>query len=87
MMLNYVKISSWQIVCLLFSGLCTTAGQFALTSAYTYAPSREISAYDYSQVIFAALFGFLLFGEIPDIFSVIGYVIIIGVAALNIKKA
>ena len=47
---------------------------------YQHAPARDISVFDYSQIIYAAFFGFLLFGEIPDVWSVIGYVIIIGTA-------
>ena len=34
----------------------------------------------YTQVIFAALLGFIFLGQMPDIFSVIGYIIIIGSA-------
>ena len=37
-----------------------------------------MSIFDYSQLIFAAMFGFVLFGNIPDILSVIGYIIIFG---------
>ena len=54
------------------------AGQFALTAAYTRAPAREISVYDYTQVLFSALFGFFLFGQIPDALSVVGYIVICG---------
>ena len=36
--------------------------------------------FDYSQVIFAALLGFVFLQQIPDYLSVIGYVIIIGSA-------
>ena len=53
-----------------------------MTAAYQHAPARDISVFDYSQIIYAAFFGFLLFGEIPDVWSVIGYVIIIAMAVL-----
>jgi drug/metabolite transporter (DMT)-like permease len=36
--------------------------------------------FDYSQVVYAALFGIILFGEFPDVWSLVGYVIIIGTA-------
>ena len=32
------------------------------------------------EVLFAALWGFLFFGEVSDIYSIIGYVLIIGTA-------
>jgi drug/metabolite transporter (DMT)-like permease len=51
-----------------------------VTAAYTHAPAKEISVYDYSQVIFATIWGMIFLGQQPDIYSVIGYVIIVGVA-------
>lgn len=69
-----------QLLTLLGAGLAAAGGQFSITAAYYYAPAREISVYDYSQIIFAALLGFILFGQVPDGLSVLGYVIIIGVA-------
>jgi len=59
------------------SGLFAAGGQFTITAAYTYAPAGKISIFDYSQIIFATLLGFLLFAEIPDRYSLIGYGLII----------
>lgn len=69
-----------QFLCLLLAGLCGAGGQFSITRAYYYAPAREISVYDYCQVILAALWGFFLFGQVPDYLSVAGYILIIGAA-------
>lgn len=77
---SYEPMSLKQLLLLLGAGLAATGGQLSITAAYTHAPAREISVYDYTQVIFAALWGFLFFGQIPDLWSVIGYVIIIGAA-------
>ncbi len=63
-----------------FAGAAATGGQLSITKAYTKAPAKEISVFDYSQVIFAALLGFVFLQQIPDYLSVIGYVIIIGSA-------
>ena len=65
------------------AGLSATIGQFGITSAYKYAPAKEISVFDYTQVIFAAILGTLFLGELPQAMSFIGYVIIIGVAVLR----
>lgn len=70
----------WQWATLLLAGVCAAGGQFAITAAYTYAPSREISIYDYSQIIFAAIVGFFVFGDIPDLWSFVGYFIISAMA-------
>ena len=68
---------------LILAGLGAMMGQLNITAAYTYAPAKEISVFDYTQVVFAAMWGFLTFGEIPDGWSFLGYVIIIGMALLK----
>ena len=75
-----------QLITLLFAGISAAGGQFAITTAYTYAPAKEISVFDYSQIVFAAALGFLFFHQIPDIYSFIGYIIICGVAIINFVR-
>ena len=69
-------MTMYQIMVLLLAGLAAAGGQFGITFAYTFAPAREISVYDYSQIIFSAIFGFVLFGQLPDLWSWIGYGVI-----------
>ena len=74
--LHYHPMSPSQLGFLLLAGLAASGGQFSITAAYCNAPAREISVYDYSQIIFSALLGFLLFSQVPDFLSVIGYLTI-----------
>lgn len=69
-----------QVAWLLLAGCAASGAQFSVTAAYAHAPAKEISVYDYSQVLFTALWGVLFFTEFPDYLSIIGYVIIIGAA-------
>lgn len=86
-LLNYQPMEPKQWLFLLLTGLAASGGQFCVTAAYTYAPAKEISVYDYSQVIFAAILGFFFLNQVPDLFSIIGYAIIIVVAiAMYIKQ-
>ncbi len=80
---SFVMPSFGQLIMLLLCGLCATGGQFSITTAYTYAPAREISVYDYAQVIFSALLGYWLFDQTPDKWSILGYVVIIVMAVVN----
>ena len=80
---NFIPLKPMQLICLVMAGLSATIGQFGITSAYKYAPAKEISVFDYTQVIFAAILGMLFLGELPQAMSFIGYVIIIGVAVLR----
>lgn len=80
--LNYEPMTGKQLIMLLLAGLAASGGQFGVTYAYKYAPARDISIYDYTQVIFAAILGFIAFGQLPDGMSLIGYGIICGVSVL-----
>lgn len=80
LILNFKPMSAAQFIILLLAGISATGGQLCITRAYTFAPAKEISVFDYTQVIFAAVLGFFFFDQIPDIYSVTGYVIIIGCA-------
>ena len=77
---DYHYMSLTQIGTLLAAGLAAAGGQFTITAAYSCAPAKEISVYDYSQIIFAAGLGFFVFGQIPDLLSWIGYAVICAMA-------
>ncbi len=74
----HAPMTGTQLLFLLLAGVFGCTGQFAITSAYRFAPAKEISVYDYTQVIFSALLGWALFSQLPDRYSVLGYVIICG---------
>lgn len=80
---DFVLPTARQVLFLLLCGVCGAGGQFAITAAYSFAPAREISVYDYSQVIFSAVIGFFVFGQMPDALSVLGYALIIAMAVMN----
>lgn len=83
MLMDFQPLSTRQLLCLLGAGSAAAVGQFTVTAAYKFAPAKEISLFDYSQLLFASIWGLLFFGEIPDGWSVIGYVIIIGMAIVK----
>ncbi len=79
---DYHAMTWQQLGILLLAGLSAAGGQFAITAAYCHAPAKEISVYDYSQIIFSAILGFVIFGQLPDMFSWLGYVTICGMAVM-----
>lgn len=84
---HYTPMKLWQLGYLLLAGLAASGGQFSITAAYAHAPAKEISVYDYSQIIFSSLWGILFLGEFPDSMSIAGYVIIFGASlAMFLKK-
>lgn len=77
---NFSPMSIKQLIYLLFAGLFASLGQFAVTAAYANAPAKEISIFDYSQIIFSGILGYIVFNQKPDTYSLIGYFIICSVA-------
>ena len=75
---SFRPMTAFQLICLILAGTFACVGQLGITKAYLCAPAKEISVYDYTQVIFAAALGFLVFGDVPDALSVLGYVLICG---------
>ena len=85
LVLHFAPMTLYQWVVLLLAGVAATGGQVCITTAYTKAPAKEISVFDYSQIIFAAVLGFLVLDQIPDVYSVIGYGIILVAAIIKWK--
>lgn len=86
MLLKYVPPAPEQLLLLLGAGLFATTGQLSLTHAYHQAPATKISVYNYAHVIFAFVFGFALWGKVPDVVGVAGVVLIIGAALYNHRR-
>lgn len=83
MIFECAPMSLKQIAVLVLCGLSAAGGQVLITKAYSYAPAKEISVFDFSIVITTAILGYIFLNQIPDVLSVIGYVIIIGVAIVK----
>jgi drug/metabolite transporter (DMT)-like permease len=54
----------WSVACLL--GVLGGFGHYLLALAHRYAPSSVIAPFLYQQVIYMALFGYLVFGDVPS---------------------
>lgn len=79
---NYHPMTGAQFLFLTLAGLAAAGGQFSVTAAYFHAPAKEISVYDYSQILFSAVLGFVVFHQLPDVFSWIGYIVICSMAVM-----
>jgi drug/metabolite transporter (DMT)-like permease len=57
---------------LLGIGFATQVGQVSLTRGLTVLPAARGTALSYLQVVFAVLWGILIFGERPDVWTIVG---------------
>ncbi|MBL8644369.1 MAG: DMT family transporter [Rhodospirillaceae bacterium] len=66
-----------QWVYLIAIGVMASIGQYMMIKAFTHGEATVMNPIDYLQILLAALFGFMLFDEIPNIWTGIGAVVII----------
>ena len=79
---GFDPMTGLQVLVLLGAGAGAAIGQFGITLAYGYAAPKDIAVFDYSGILFAAVFGFLFFAQVPDLFSIVGFLAIILAAFL-----
>jgi len=59
-------------------GAVGALGQFMLIRALTLAEAGAVAPFGYVGVVFATLWGIVAFGELPDVWTVLGALVIIG---------
>jgi drug/metabolite transporter (DMT)-like permease len=69
---------SWREVMLgVAIGIASTAGQWIVVLAFRYADASVLAPFSYSQLLWVTILGFLVFGEMPDMWTFVGAAIII----------
>lgn len=86
MLHGFVPMTAAQVAILFGAGGGAALGQFGVTLAYRSAAPRDIAVYDYTNILFTAAFGFALFGQIPDGWSLVGFALIV-FAAVKMRHA
>jgi drug/metabolite transporter (DMT)-like permease len=58
-------------------GLASTTGQWIVVLAFRYADASVLAPFSYSQLLWATILGFVVFGEVPDLWTLAGAATII----------
>lgn len=66
----------WEILLGVLTGAGSTLGHWLLVQAYRRAPASVLAPFSYVQLVFASLFGFLAFHEVPGPYTFLGGAII-----------
>jgi drug/metabolite transporter (DMT)-like permease len=78
----FVWPTAWEWAVLLGVGVAAQGGQVYVTKALQVEKAGKVMAVGYLQIVFAALWGVVMFGEIPDEWTAAGAAIIIGATFL-----
>lgn len=74
---NWITPNMIDLSLLLFAGFCRAGASLLLTQSLKHAPASVISPLDYTSLVWAILFGYLIWGDIPTLELYIGSVLII----------
>jgi len=70
---------SWQAIAFgILIGVFSTAGQWIVVLAFRYADASVLAPFSYTQLLWVSILGFLIFGELPDVWTIIGAAFIVG---------
>jgi drug/metabolite transporter (DMT)-like permease len=69
---------SWHdIVFGILIGVASTAGQWIVVLAFRYADASVLAPFSYTQLLWVSILGFLVFGEVPDVWTVTGAIFVV----------
>jgi drug/metabolite transporter (DMT)-like permease len=83
---GFTPMTAEQVLIMAGAGIGAAIGQFGITAAYRFSAPGPVAVFDYTNIIFTAVLGFMFFGQIPDLWSILGYVAIVVAAVVMRKK-
>jgi drug/metabolite transporter (DMT)-like permease len=86
MIFRFDAMTVCQMLILIGAGMGAALGQFGITAAYRFAAPGSIAVFDYTNIIFTAILGFIFFAQIPDGWSVFGFLVIVFAAVIMSGK-
>lgn len=81
-----MKPSHLQLVLFISTGITGGIGHYLFTAAYRYAPATVIAPITYFQLLWAGLFGWLVFNHVPSSWSILGMILVIASGFIMMLK-
>ena len=72
---------------LVLIGFLATASQLLLTQALAAADASQVLPFDFSQLVFVAILGFLFYAEVPSPSTCLGSILIVGATAYVLRRS
>ncbi|MGH6955000.1 MAG: DMT family transporter [Alphaproteobacteria bacterium] len=75
---SWVELPTEIWVILAAQGLASGLSHFLLIKAFALAPVSTLAPFSYTEIVSAAVLGYLMFGDVPDQWTVLGSTVIVG---------
>ncbi len=85
--LGWQTPDAFQLGQLVLAGVLFSVAQILMVEGFRRVEATVLSTFKYSSILFAALFGFMFWGEIPDRYAVLGAILIVvsGIAIVHYR--
>lgn len=70
-------LEPYQVASLIGAGTCGGLAQILMTEAYRYAEASVVAPFEYTSLLLGIVFAYLVFGELPTIYTLVGGAIVI----------
>lgn len=70
-------LEPYQVASLIGAGVCGGLAQILMTEAYRYAEASVVAPFEYTSLLLGIIFAYLVFGELPTIYTLVGGAIVI----------
>ena len=74
---NWVMPGFHDTVLVVLTGLCVAAGHYLMIETFRFAEAKIVAPFRYTGIVWATILGFIVWGQLPDKFGVLGVFIII----------
>jgi drug/metabolite transporter (DMT)-like permease len=74
----WTPLTSWQWGLLILTGALASFGHYMLIVAHRLAPASLLSSFVYCQLVGVVILGYVVFGDVPDAYTLTGAAIVIG---------
>lgn len=74
---GWEAITAHQAMLLIASGICGGVAQIFMTAAYRHAEISVVAPFEYTSIILAIIIGYVLFGDLPGIYMLVGGAIVV----------
>ncbi len=68
-------------------GPISVAGIWLLTHAYRIAEANRVTFFEYSAIVWAVLWGYLVWGDVPDLWTILGAALVAGAGIFMLRGA
>jgi drug/metabolite transporter (DMT)-like permease len=83
---GWQPLTATQAILLVGAGFCGGWGQILMTSAYRHAEVSTVAPFEYTSMILAIIVGYVVFGDVPTAYMLVGGVIVVAAGLFIILR-